>query len=59
MSIEDNKHKDEFQRKNKLQFHQSPNQKSTEFASDMAIETTSQKEKGRIQQPISERTAWH
>ncbi len=26
MSIEDNKHKDEFQRKNKLQFHQSPNQ---------------------------------
>jgi len=47
------------QSKQKLQVHPFENKESTEFASDMTIESSSHEGKKRIQEPVSERTLWH
>lgn len=47
---------------NQLSNNQSRKNNSSEFAADMTIkQTNSQKknQKGRIEGPVSERTAWH
>ncbi|NLY80289.1 MAG: hypothetical protein GX072_10495 [Lysinibacillus sp.] len=61
MSNEGMNQADQNQLKNKVQISQSPKNNTMEFASDMSVERGSPKtsQKDRIQEPVSERTAWH